>query len=397
MIPELREEYNRRWTERKYQHYLQRLDARFGMHIEFRVCETPCFVPKELQRQCEEAAIELTLMAHDPEYLKRSDATLAPEYTVAGQPERAMFCVVDFAVTRDSDGKLQPKLIELQGFPSLMGFQLYQAEVTQEHFALPPELTYINGGHTRQQFIDILRRGIVAEYDPENVVLMELDPWHQKTCPDFYAIRELLGIEVVDIRHVQKIGRKLHYERDGVMVPIDRIYNRAIVDELERKQVAIPFNWHDDLDVTWAGHPNWYFRISKFTIPFLDHPTVPRARFLNDVAELPEDLDNYVLKPLYSFAGTGVIVGPTEADIQNIPEDRRANYLLQERIEYADALQTPEGGTKPEIRFMLMWPDGEEKPRPVMGLVRMGRGKMMGVDHNRDLRWIGANCNFFEP
>jgi hypothetical protein len=396
MIPELREEYNRRFTEAKYRSYLERLDERFRMHIPFRVCETPCFVPKYVKQQCEQAAVELTLQAHDPAYLKLSDATLKPAYTVASQPERSMFTVVDFAMTRGENGEIVPKLIELQGFPSLMGFQLFQAELTQEHFALPPELTYINGGHTRSQLIDILRTAIVAGNDPENVVLLELDPWNQKTCPDFYAIHELLGIAVADIRGVKKIGRKLHYERDGLLVPIDRIFNRAIVDELERKQVVIPFGWHDDLDVEWAGHPNWYFRISKFTIPYLDHPTVPKARFLNEIEELPEDLDNYVLKPLYSFAGTGVIVGPTREDIERIPQEKRHDFLLQERIEYAAAIETPEGGTKPEVRFMLIWLPDEEKPRPVMGLVRMGRGKMMGVDQNRDMRWIGANCNFFE-
>jgi hypothetical protein len=92
-----------------------------------------------------------------------------------------------------------------------------------------------------------------------------------------------------------------------------------------------------------------------------------------------------------------VIVGPTREDISAIPPERRDGYILQERITYADAIETPEGGTKAEIRFMLIWLPDEPQPRPVMGLVRMGRGKMMGVDFNRNLTWIGAGCNFFEP
>src|SRR4051794_39236808 len=124
MIPELREWYNGTFTEKKYQSYLERLDNRFGMHIPFRVCETPCFVPKKIQQQCEQAAIELTLQAHDPAYLRLSDQTLRPEYTVANQPERSMFMVIDFAMAKGPDGSIVPKLIELQGFPSLMGFQL---------------------------------------------------------------------------------------------------------------------------------------------------------------------------------------------------------------------------------------------------------------------------------
>ncbi len=396
MIPEIRELYNSTFTPRRYERFLERLDDRCRTKISFRVAETPLFVPKHLQRQCEEAAVELTLQAHAPEYLRHSEATLRPEYTVANQPERSTFMTVDFALAVSPDGGITPKLVELQGFPSLMGFQLFYAELLQEHYALPPELVYINGGHTRSQFVDILRRAIVADEDPENVVLLELDPWGQKTVPDFIAMRELLGISIVDIRSVRMIGRRLHYEKDGRAVPIHRIYNRAIVDEIERKRESIPFNWHDDIDVAWAGHPNWYFRISKFTLPFLDHPTVPRTVFLNRLERMPEDLDRYVLKPLYSFAGAGVVVGPTPEEVRNIPAELRDGYVLQERVEYAGAVKTPEGPTKAELRIMLVWLPDEDRPRPLMGLVRMGRGKLMGVDYNSTLRWIGAGCNFYE-
>ena len=225
---------------------------------------------------------------------------------------------------------------------------------------------------------------------------MEVDPWNQKTSCDFLMMHEMLGIPVVDILDIKKIGRKLHYERNGQLIPINRIFNRAIVDEIERKKIELPFGWNDDLDVSWAGHPNWYFRISKFTLPFLDHPTVPRSIFLDKMTAIPEDLENFVLKPLYSFAGVGVIVGPTEKEITSIPAELRENYLLQERVIYAEAIKTPQGGTKAEIRFMLIWPHDEPTPRPVIGLVRMGRGKLMGVAFNSEQRWIGAGCNFYE-
>lgn len=396
MIPELRERFNRTFTQERYARFLERLDDRCRTKIRFRVCETPLFVPRWLQSACEDAAVELTLQAHGPDYLRRSDVTLRPEHTVANQPDRAMFMTVDFALTSAEDGSIVPKLVELQGFPSLMGFQLFYAELMQEHYALPPELSYINGGYSRSQFVDLMRRAIVAEEDPENVVLLELDPWNQKTAADFLAVRELLGIGIADIRAVRKLGRRLHYEENGRLIPIHRIYNRAIVDEIERTQAKIPFNWHDDLDATWAGHPNWYFRISKFTLPFLHHPFVPRTLFLNQMESIPEDLDRWVLKPLYSFAGAGVVVGPTQDEIRNIPPELADNYILQERVEYAGVVRTPEGGTKAELRIMLIWLPGEERPRPVMGLVRMGRGKLMGVDYNSTLRWIGAGCNFYE-
>jgi hypothetical protein len=196
---------------------------------------------------------------------------------------------------------------------------------------------------------------------------------------------------------VRCVGGALMYENEGRWIPIRRIFNRAIVDDIERRGEALPFDWRDELDVVWAGHPNWYFRISKFTLPFLRHPTVPRTAFLDELDEIPEDLDRYVLKPLFSFAGTGVIVGPTRDDVANVRPELRGQFVLQERVTYADAILTPEGRTRAEFRVMLLWPPEEDSPRAVMGLVRMSRGAMMGVDQNATLRWIGAGCNFYEP
>lgn len=395
MIPELRARFNASFTDRKYAQFVERMNHRFRTRIQFRLCETPCFVPRSVQQACEQAAIELTLQAHTPENLKRSEATLRPEYTVAGDSDRSTFMTVDFAMTPGEGDSIAPRLIEMQGFPSLMGFQLLYAELSQEHWRMPPELCYVNGGHTRSELLDIMRRAIVGDEDIESVVLLELDPWNQKTSPDFHALRDLLGIQIVDIRSVRKVDRVLHYSHDGRMVPIKRIFNRAIVDDLQRSGTDIPFNWNDDLDVVWAGHPNWYFRISKYTLPFLDHPTLPPARFLHELTEIPEDLDNYVLKPLYSFAGVGVVVGPTREQVDAIPHEERNGYILQERIAYLDAIDAPVGGVKVEIRVMLIWLPEDDRPTPVMGLVRMGRGKMMGVDFNRDLTWVGSGCNFF--
>jgi hypothetical protein len=396
MIPELRRAFNDSFSERRYERFRERLEYRCRASIPFRIAETPVFLPGEIQRQCEEAAVAIAIQAHDPEYLRASDRTLRPEYTVPGQGEHATFLTVDFAMALDESGAIVPRLIELQGFPSLMGFQLAFCELAQEHYDLPPQLHYVNGGHSRSQLLSFLHEAIVADEDPENVVLLELDPWAQKTCADFAMMRELLGIVVADIRYVKKIGRRLHYEENGRWVPIHRIYNRAIIDELERRQTELPFRWTDELDVHWAGHPNWYFRISKFTLPFLHHPTVPETRFLSAIDAIPEDLERYVLKPLYSFAGAGVIVGPTREEVLGVPESMKDQFVLQRRVEFADAIDTPEGPTKAEIRVMLVWRPGEPAPRAVMGLVRMGRGRLMGVDHNTGLRWIGAGCVFFE-
>jgi hypothetical protein len=235
-----------------------------------------------------------------------------------------------------------------------------------------------------------MRKAILGDRDPENVVLLEVDPFHQKTLPDFLLTREALGIPIVDIREVVKQGSKLHYRQDGKLVPIERIYNRAIVDELVRKNIKLPFDYRDEFDVEWAGHPNWYFRMSKFSLPFLKHEAVPKTWFLSEVKELPEDRENYVLKPLYSFAGAGIVFGPTDAQINAIPHSQRPLYILQERVTFERTIETPHGPTQPEIRMMYVWLD---ELKPVMSLIRMGRGKMMGVDHNRDLEWVGSSAS----
>jgi len=232
----------------------------------------------------------------------------------------------------------------------------------------------------------------VGTHDPENVILMEIHPQEQKTLPDFLLTEKMLGVRTVDIEAIKKQGSQLYYERKGGRVPIRRIYNRAIVDELQRKHVKLGFDFRDDLDVEWAGHPNWYFRISKFSIPYLQHESVPKTWFLNQLKKIPDDLRNYALKPLYSFAGLGVVIAPRKEDIESIPPEKRAEYILQERLHFEPVIETPFGGTKAEVRVMYVW---LEKLQAVLTIIRMGRGLMMGVDHNRNMEWVGASAGLW--
>jgi hypothetical protein len=303
-----------------------------------------------------------------------------------------LFVAVDFGLVRTEDGQIVPKLIELQGFPSLFCFEPVQCQLFKEVFGLPRELTYFLGGNDLESYHALVRRAILGDHDPENVVLLELDPELQKTRVDFILTDRLCGTRTVNIRHVAKEGRKLYYDRDGRKTPISRIYNRAIGDDLMRAGVPLPFTFADDLDVEWAGHPNWFYRISKFSLPYLRHPAVPRTMFLHEMPAIPDNPDCWVLKPLYSFAGSGVIVGPTRSDIESVPTDRRAGYVLQERVEYAPVVDAIPGGTKAEVRLMYIW---LEELSPAMNLIRMGRGRMMGVDYNKNLTWVGSSAGLY--
>ncbi len=372
VIRELRQRFNSNFTPKKYARFLRLLDQGSGTHIGFRNSETPMFLPRALFDRMARDGAELIHQLMTPEYLARSEETVPAEYRVLNEDARPLFLQVDFGLTAD----LQPKLVEIQAFPSLYAYQPFLQRTYREAYGIDAA--------PDQDFSEPFRRAVLGDHAPENVVLLEIDPQHQKTLPDFLLTEKALGIRTVCITTVEKRGRRLFHAG----VPIERIYNRVIVDELVRKKIATPFDYRDDLDVEWAGHPNWYFRISKFSIPFLKHPSVPRTYFLSE--GVPDDLRNWVLKPLYSFAGLGVVIGPTREDIARIAD--RSQYILQERVDFAPLIETPHGPTKAEIRMMYIW--SEEGLRAVTTIIRMGRGKMMGVDHNRAMEWVGASAAF---
>ncbi len=391
MIPSLRKQFNERFTPAKYQAFLKRMAERCGAPVEFRLAETPCFFPKALLEQMARYGAELIHQLETPEYRKASSRAIPPEFNVSNETPHPMFIQVDFGLVKDASGALQPKLVELQGFPSLYAYQAVLSQVYQEVFGLDKDLRYLHGGIDWESYQALLRQAIVGKHDPKNVILMEIDPLHQKTLPDFLVTEKLLGIPTVEITDIEKQGRNLFYKKDGNRIPIQRIYNRAIVDELVRKELKLNFRFDEELDVEWAGHPNWYFRMSKFSLPYLRHESVPKTYFLDRVSELP-DLKKFVLKPLFSFAGLGVLINPTKEDLAAIPTEKRGDYILQERMEFEPVIETPFGGTKAEIRIMYIWVD---KLLPVLTIVRMGRGKMMGVDHNKNMEWVGSSAAFY--
>jgi hypothetical protein len=403
MLQPYRDQFNAQFTPAKYADLLARLNQATRTNVEFRVCETPCFFPESLINELAETGSILTHQLLDnPNYRQLSNQTIPAQYNVPNEDAHPNFMTVDFGLVQAPDGSLQPRLVEMQAFPSIFGYQDILARQYIETYHLQPDLQWLLNGHTEQSSWALLRRVILGDHDPENVVLSEIDPGHQKTLPDFKVYEDKLSLTTVDITELRKRGNRLYYERNGREVPIHRIYNRAIVDEMERKSIKLPFDYRDGLDVEWAGHPNWYFRISKFSLPYLNHPSVPKAVFLDDwfagkgTESLPLDRNRLLLKPLYSFAGKGIQFAPSDADLAAIPEPDRHLYLLQERVNFHPVIQTPHGPTQAEIRVMYLWPSGGAL-EPVISLVRLGRGLMMGVDHNRDRQWVGGSAALFPP
>ncbi len=335
---------------------------------------------------------ELIRQLTSPEYLQIARQAVPPRFDVPSEPDHPLFVQVDFGLVRQAPGEIVPRLVEIQAFPSLYAYQPVLSEVYMDAFGLDPSLRYLLSGLDVDGYRALLGRAILNGHDPENVILMEIDPLHQKTLADFILTERMLGVRAVCITQIRKEGRRLYYERDGRRIPIHRIYNRTIVDELERRNITPAFDYRDDLDVEWAGHPNDYFRISKFSLPYLRHPSVPQTWFLDQLHHIPEDTNDYVLKPLYSFAGLGVRIGPPREEIMAIPAAERGSYILQERVSFDPVIHTPHGPTCAEIRIMYIWLD---RLLPVSLLVRMGRGAMMGVDHNKNLEWVGASAGLY--
>jgi hypothetical protein len=394
MVPDIRRAYNADFTPQRYEDMVRDLERDAGCPSIFRICETPLFLSERLTRELIAASDEVLGFVTSEEYLKQSDRAVPPHLRVPGDEGHTVFFQVDFAIVRGEDGELTPRLIELQGFPSLYGFQWLLEKEFRSHFpAVPDGWSPYFSGLTAETYPAALRDVIVADCDPEQAVLLEIDPVHQKTRIDFCVTEQLLGIPVVDAREVIERGGRLFYPRDGREVPIRRIYNRVIFDELERKGIDLSRIFHRDLvDVTWVGHPNWYLKISKFSLPFIKSRYCPPTWFVSDLREYPEDLESYVLKPLFSFAGLGVELGPTRERLRSLPDPE--NFILQRRVDYAPALETPDEPAKAEVRMMFVWKD---RPMLVNNLVRISKGKMMGVDFNKDKTWIGASSAYHPP
>lgn len=396
MIPELRRAFNSRFTVETYRAKVQALEAEAGHPIDFRICETPLFLDEALTRDLVQAVDEIVDVVVSPEYLEESKRAVPARLAVPGDEGHTVFLQIDFALVEGEDGRYLPQLIELQGFPSVYAFQWLLDRETRRFHEIPAGFTTYFNDLDEDGYAACLYDVIVGDCDPENVVLLEVDPFQQKTRVDFSITGRLLGIPTVDALHVKERGGRLFYRNPkGREVEIRRLYNRVILDEVERKGLDLDAIFRRELDVEWIGHPNWFLRISKFTLPFLRGKFVPPSHFVSDLAEIPADLENYVLKPLYSFAGLGVEVGVTPERLRSL--ENPETYILQRRVEYAPLIETPDGGAKAEVRMMLVWKPGAERPVLINNLVRVSKGLMSGVDFNKDKTWIGASLAYHPP
>jgi len=395
MITELRKQFNENFRQESYQGMLDYIAGLYNYRPSFRIAETPVFIPRKLKKQLIEACEEITDVIVRPDFKELSRGALLAGQEVPGETPHTTFLQMDFGICYGEDGELKPQLIEVQGFPSLYFYQDLAARAYRKFFDIPDNMNHLFGGVTSEEYVEMLRRVILGDHNPENVILLEVEPEKQTTAIDFIAGKHTIGLEPVCVSQLKVHGREVFYEKDGRFIRVEKIYNRVIFDELiKRDDLQREFYFIEEHDVEFIGHPNWFFRISKHTLPLLDSQYVPKSYFLNEVGSIPDDLHNYVLKPLYSFAGTGVIINLNRHDIEAISDPE--NYILQRKVEYASVISTPNEPAKCEVRMLMLWEQGTPRPAIVNNLARISKGLMVGVRYNRDKDWVGGSVGFFE-
>ena len=397
MVPALRKAFNKNFTAEKYQAFLDELQAVHPGAIEFRVAETAVFVPKDFTEKIIDACESIVDLIVDPKFKQLTRNAIPASVAVPGENDHTHFIAFDFGVCINEDGEYEPQLIEMQGFPTLFAYEILIDDIFRKHFEVPAGYSAYLGNYDRESYIKFLQEIIVGSHKPEEVILLEIFPHQQKTKVDFYCTQDYTGVKPVCLTELIKEGKKLFYLNEGRKIQIKRIYNRVIFDDLQQQPPEVQEKGKilfEDLDVEWCPHPNWFYRISKYTLPFIRHPYVPFTYFLNEITQVPEDLENYVLKPLFSFAGQGVVIDVTQEDIDKVKDPE--NWILQKKVKYADVIKTPDDPAKAEIRIFYFWKDNDTRPVPVNNLARLSKGKMIGVRYNIDKEWVGGSYCLFE-
>ena len=396
MISEIRKVFNETFKQESYEACLKDIDQAYPAALDFRIAETPIFIDKKFLAQMMDVSKFIIDFIKSDNFIALTDDAIPVHEKVKNESQYPHFLSLDFGICKNDEGELYPGLIEMQGFATLNGFQVLYPEILEKHLEIPVGFSHFFNGLDKEAYLKELGQVIVGNADPKEVIILEIKPHSQKTRIDFYCTETYLGIKTICLTEIHQEGKNLFYFLDGIKTQIKKIYNRIIFDELNalKDELGPIPDLTGDLNVEWAGHPNWFYRISKYTLPFLRHPFIPETFFLHEVTQIPIDLENYVLKPLFSFAGQGVIIDLKKADLEQI--ENPSNWILQKKVKYADCIETPDEPAKAEIRLMFSWKDGDAEPKLLTNLARVSKGKMIGTRYNKDKTWVGGTVAYFK-
>ena len=226
MDPRLRAAFNADFTPEKYSALVRCVNESEKWPADFRISETPIFLTREFTDEVTRAASEIIAATRTPEFVKHSATAVPKDLEVPNESAHPSFHVVDFAICAEED-RLVPRLIELQAFPSLFGFQLVLLDCFRKAYpVIPRNWTSSFGGIKDDTYLEILRRTIIADSPLESVVLLEIQPEKQITRVDFAATETFFGIRPVCVTKIKKRSRQLFYDRDGREVRIERAVAR---------------------------------------------------------------------------------------------------------------------------------------------------------------------------
>jgi hypothetical protein len=418
MIASIRQKFNAAFTEEAYQNYLAFLNTPFPGALDFSVAETPIFIDKNFTEKVLATGDYVNQVIQSESFKSITEPSLKNVPLFPKESALPQCIVMDFAIAMNEHNELVPALIELQGFPSLFAYEILQDECLRKTYTIPEGYSPYLNGYTKEKYmlhLETILNGTILfdtkenlDTDKKNVsdstkdtlkhtVLLEILPHQQKTRIDFYCTEKYFNIPIVCITEIFVEENHLFYERAGKKIKIDRIYNRIVLDELKNQTKEIQDKgallW-SNLDIEWVSHPHHFFRISKFLLPFLKHTYIPKAQFLDQLTTMPTALDKYILKPLFSFAGQGVIIDISADDIENIKDP--SGWILQEKVNYANCIETPTGPAKAELRLYYFWDEGKQEYIATMNLARLSKGKMIGVNYNKTATWVGGSLAYFE-
>jgi hypothetical protein len=372
MIQELMHQFKSNFTKEKYEAYVKQIENLHPGALDFRNAETPIFIPKDFTQKMLDACEDIIDVIVDEKFIALTERGIPDDIKIPNQKSHSHFIAFDFGICQSDSGELEPQLIEMQGFPTLFAFQAFHTEITAAYADVPANFSAYLNGYDKTSYLQLFKEIVVGDLSPENVILLEIYPDQQKTRIDFYCTEDVLGIKTVCLTKLMAEGNKLFYNNNGVKTQVKRIYNRLIFDDLQKQEgMGEVIDLTKDYDVEWVPHPNWFYRISKFTLPFIHNPHVPKTYFLNELKQVPADLENYVLKPLFSFAGMGVVIDVTQKDIDDVKDPE--NWILQRKVKYADVIETPDVPAKAEIRLFYFWKDGWARPKAVHNLSRLSK------------------------
>ena len=400
MIPAIRAAFNEQFTEAKYQQYLALLNEPFKDPIPFRIAETPVFIDQDFKIQLLDAGDYICQFITHPSFSNKTADAIPNGLHIPNEATLPECIVIDFAIAEGQDGKMMPQLIELQGFPSLFAFELLQAQALGKVYHLPKNFSPFLNGYTQASYLDFFKSMVLGE-QAKHTILLEIKPYEQKTRPDLMLTEAWLKVPIVCLSQIYLKDKSLYYQKDGIEYKIERIYNRVVYDELMQQAPVFiqQFQLLEQAEnIEWVNHPNHFFRISKYILPLFNHPLIPEAYLLadwkNNQIDTALNLAEYICKPLFSFGGQGVMLDPTIDSIHAINDPE--NWILQKKVTYAAAIETPSGRSKAEIRLFYFWDKQLGRYVATNNLTRISKGPMIGVSFNNTATWIGGSISYFE-